>query len=58
MDRRDFLAAGEAAGATLSAGISSASAQEKSNAAKFKLRYGPGLNTFRGGESETAFIES
>lgn len=48
MDRRDFLAAGLAAGAGISVGLGELSAQEKSNAAKLKLRYGPGLNSFSG----------
>ncbi|MBE0537861.1 MAG: TIM barrel protein [Phycisphaerae bacterium] len=48
MDRRHFMAAGIAAGAGISAGVTSASAQETSNAPKFKLRYGPDLGTFRG----------
>ncbi|RKY09988.1 MAG: xylose isomerase [Planctomycetota bacterium] len=47
MDRRNFLAAGLAAGAGISVGASGTSAQKKSNSAKFKLRYGPGFNTFR-----------
>ncbi len=48
MDRRNFLAAGLAAGAGISVGASGVSAQKKSNSAKFKLRYGPGFNTFKG----------
>ena len=47
MDRRDFLAAGIAAGATLSVGAGITSAQTQSNAAKFKLRYAPGFGSFR-----------
>ena len=46
MDRRNFLAAGLAAGAGISVGASGVSAQKKSNSAKFKLRYGPTLNCF------------
>jgi len=49
MDRRKFLAAGIAAGAGVSAGVSSVSAQQKkSNTARFKLRYAPGFSSFRG----------
>lgn len=48
MDRRDFLAAGLAAGAGITVGASDASAQTKSNSAKMKLRYGPGFGSFSG----------
>jgi len=48
MDRRNFLAAGLAAGAGISVGASGVSGQKKSNSAKFKLRYGPGFGSFRG----------
>ncbi|MBN1816040.1 MAG: TIM barrel protein [Sedimentisphaerales bacterium] len=47
MDRRSFLASSLAAGAALSVGTAGVSAQDKSNSAKFKLRYAPGFGTFQ-----------
>ncbi len=48
MDRRQFLTSATVTTATVSMGLQSAGAQDKtSNAAKFKLRYAPTLNCFK-----------
>jgi hydroxypyruvate isomerase len=48
MDRRDFMAAGLAAGAaTVSMGLSEAKAMAGSNKAKFRMKYAPHFNMFR-----------
>jgi len=47
MNRRAFLATGISAGSILGTGLAQAADSSRSNAAKFKLRYAPGLGTFR-----------
>ncbi len=48
MDRRAFLASGLAVGAAMGAGSAFAQEAAKSNRAKFRLRYAPNMNAFKG----------